>query len=100
MADKMDRGLDEIIADTVRYHHSVPIIPCHAIFRSSCTRFRLEPTLTDLPSQRSNRPRNNNNNNNRGQGRRREPRNDFPRDGVRKVCKYSIPASSPLRRSS
>ncbi|KAJ4140986.1 hypothetical protein NW768_000193 [Fusarium equiseti] len=45
MADKMDRGLDEIIADT-----------------------------------RSNRPRNN-----RGQGRRREPRNDFPRDGVRKV---------------
>jgi hypothetical protein len=41
----MDRGLDEIIADT-----------------------------------RSNRPRNN-----RGQGRRREPRNDFPRDGVRKV---------------
>ncbi|KAF5236012.1 hypothetical protein FAUST_6805 [Fusarium austroamericanum] len=44
MADKMDRGLDEIIADT-----------------------------------RSNRPRNN-----RGQGRRREPRNDFPRDGVRK----------------
>lgn len=98
MADKMDRGLDEIIADTVRYHHSVPIIPCHAIFRSSCTRFRLEPTLTDLPSQRSNRPRNNNNN--RGQGRRREPRNDFPRDGVRKVCKYSIPASSPLRRSS
>ncbi|GKT98633.1 unnamed protein product [Fusarium langsethiae] len=44
MADKMDRGLDEIIADT-----------------------------------RSNRPRNN-----RGQGRRREPRNDFPRDGVSK----------------
>ncbi|UZP44037.1 hypothetical protein NXS19_011849 [Fusarium pseudograminearum] len=44
MADKMDRGLDEIIADT-----------------------------------RSNRPRNS-----RGQGRRREPRNDFPRDGVRK----------------
>ncbi|KAH6964210.1 hypothetical protein DER45DRAFT_139476 [Fusarium avenaceum] len=52
MADKMDRGLDEIIADT-----------------------------------RSNRPRNNNNNNNRGQGRRREPRNDFPRDGVRKSAR-------------
>ncbi|KAJ4009053.1 hypothetical protein NW752_009002 [Fusarium irregulare] len=49
MADKMDRGLDEIIADT-----------------------------------RSNRPRNN-----RGQGRRREPRNDFPRDGVRKVVNGS-----------
>ncbi|KAL6924943.1 hypothetical protein FSST1_002217 [Fusarium sambucinum] len=47
MADKMDRGLDEIIADT-----------------------------------RSNRPRNN-----RGQGRRREPRNDFPRDGVRKSAR-------------
>ncbi|KAF5587955.1 RNA and export factor-binding 2 [Fusarium subglutinans] len=45
MADKMDRGLDEIIADT-----------------------------------RANRPRNH-----RGQGRRREPRNDYPRDGVRKV---------------
>ncbi|KAF4955508.1 hypothetical protein FGADI_4481 [Fusarium gaditjirri] len=44
MADKMDRGLDEIIADT-----------------------------------RANRPRNH-----RGQGRRREPRNDYPRDGVRK----------------
>ncbi|KAF4455879.1 hypothetical protein F53441_1870 [Fusarium austroafricanum] len=44
MADKMDRGLDEIIADT-----------------------------------RVNRPRNH-----RGQGRRREPRNDYPRDGVRK----------------
>jgi THO complex subunit 4 len=51
MADKMDRGLDEIIADT-----------------------------------RSNRPRNN-----RGQGRRREPRNDFPRDGVRKVRTCAIP---------
>jgi THO complex subunit 4 len=51
MADKMDRGLDEIIADT-----------------------------------RSNRPRNN-----RGQGRRREPRNDFPRDGVRKVRICAIP---------
>ncbi|KAF4994184.1 hypothetical protein FGRMN_5958 [Fusarium graminum] len=47
MADKMDRGLDEIIADT-----------------------------------RSNRPRNN-----RGQGRRREPRNDYPRDGVRKSAR-------------
>ncbi|KAF9770156.1 hypothetical protein IL306_012326 [Fusarium sp. DS 682] len=45
MADKMDRGLDEIIADT-----------------------------------RANRPRNH-----RGQGRRREPRNDYPRDGVRKT---------------
>ncbi|KAI6772543.1 hypothetical protein HG530_003501 [Fusarium avenaceum] len=58
MADKMDRGLDEIIADT-----------------------------------RSNRPRNNNNNNNRGQGRRREPRNDFPRDGVRKkpLADQSVP---------
>ncbi|RSL57148.1 hypothetical protein CEP51_014283 [Fusarium floridanum] len=44
MADKMDRGLDEIIAET-----------------------------------RSNRPRNQ-----RGQGRRREPRQDYPRDGVRK----------------
>ncbi|CVK89008.1 related to RNA and export factor binding protein [Fusarium mangiferae] len=44
MADKMDRGLDEIIADT-----------------------------------RANRSRNH-----RGQGRRREPRNDYPRDGVRK----------------
>ncbi|KAJ4268400.1 hypothetical protein NW762_002463 [Fusarium torreyae] len=44
MSDKMDRGLDEIIADT-----------------------------------RSNRPRNQ-----RGQGRRREPRQDYPRDGVRK----------------
>jgi hypothetical protein len=98
MSDKMDRGLDEIIADTVRHYHPVAIIPCHAIFRSSCTRFRLKPTLTDLSSQRSNRPRNNNNN--RGQGRRREPRNDFPRDGVRKVCKYSVPASSTLRRSS
>ncbi|RBA09302.1 hypothetical protein FPRO05_06439 [Fusarium proliferatum] len=44
MADKMDRGLDEIIADT-----------------------------------RANRSRNH-----RGQGRRRELRNDYPRDGVRK----------------
>ncbi|KAG9505645.1 hypothetical protein J7337_002617 [Fusarium musae] len=47
MADKMDRGLDEIIADT-----------------------------------RANRPRNS-----RGQGRRREPRNDYPRDGVRKSAR-------------
>ncbi|KAF5549902.1 RNA export factor-binding 2 [Fusarium napiforme] len=47
MADKMDRGLDEIIADT-----------------------------------RANRPRNP-----RGQGRRREPRNDYPRDGVRKSAR-------------
>ncbi|KAF4968161.1 hypothetical protein FSARC_4437 [Fusarium sarcochroum] len=51
MSDKMDRGLDEIIADT-----------------------------------RSNRPRNQ-----RGQGRRREPRQDFPRDGVRKVGTCAIP---------
>ncbi|RSM00189.1 hypothetical protein CEP52_009274 [Fusarium oligoseptatum] len=54
MADKMDRGLDEIIAET-----------------------------------RSNRPRNQ-----RGQGRRREPRQDYPRDGVRKVDLSSLSSSS------
>ncbi|RSL65369.1 hypothetical protein CEP54_004255 [Fusarium duplospermum] len=54
MADKMDRGLDEIIAET-----------------------------------RSNRPRNQ-----RGQGRRREPRQDYPRDGVRKVELSSLSSSS------
>ncbi|KAF5026259.1 hypothetical protein F66182_1649 [Fusarium sp. NRRL 66182] len=47
MSDKMDRGLNEIIADT-----------------------------------RTNRPRNQ-----RGQGRRRESRNDHPRDGVRKSAR-------------
>ncbi|WKT42867.1 Chromatin target of PRMT1 protein, C-terminal [Fusarium oxysporum f. sp. vasinfectum] len=56
MADKMDRGLDEIIADT-----------------------------------RANRPRNH-----RGQGRRREPRNDYPRDGVRKVD-FPRPPMMPTR---
>lgn len=56
MADKMDRGLDEIIADT-----------------------------------RANRPRNS-----RGQGRRREPRNDYPRDGVRKVD-FPRPPMMPTR---
>lgn len=39
-----------------------------------------QPRLTFLFSQRANRSRNH-----RGQGRRREPRNDYPRDGVRKV---------------
>ena len=89
MADKMDRGLDEIIADTVSSYHSIWLLFFYAISRclhalSSCLD---HPKLTCFSaSQRSNRPRNN-----RGQGRRREPRNDFPRDGVRKVGTCAFP---------
>ncbi|KAF7542279.1 hypothetical protein G7Z17_g11720 [Cylindrodendrum hubeiense] len=55
MADKMDRGLDEIIADT----------------RSSS-------------NNNNNNSNNNGPRNRRGGGRRREPRPDYPRDGVKK----------------
>ena len=68
LADKMDRGLDEIISDNVS---------------SSRLRTRPPPISETDNSQRSSGPRNR-----RGGGRRRErdrEPQDYPRDGVRKV---------------
>lgn len=81
----MDRSLDEILAeqDQVRLdveHTAACSSPARAMWLTS-------PTI-----QR----KNNNRSRGRGGQRRREPRNDFPRDGVRKV-RYTDHSS--LRKS-
>lgn len=87
MADKMDRGLDEIIADSVQH-------PSPAVSRFLPSALRLMDASQRSNDSRLRRP---------GPGDRRRERQDnyghYPRDGVRKVRCFSWPppAEAPSR---